>query len=91
MKGEIEGSDPLEGIWTAFSAISRDAAAERGCADGQHEECITLDGLRRACKEFKLRVSEEELKFMMEEADSDKGGSVDYEEFLQIMSQAPWF
>ena len=49
------------------------------------------EGLRRACREYDVRLTEEELFCMMEEVDIDGDGTVDKEEFLNIMRHAPWF
>ncbi len=99
MKGELTGRGPLEEIWAAFSVLSSTGTLEEGWTapveeHAQHADgwgTVTLDGLRRACKEFDVRMSEEELKYMMEEADSDGGGTVDKAEFMRIMENSPWF
>ncbi len=91
MKGEITGKGPLEEIWAAFTSLSR--------ADVQHASeaaeggwgVITVGGLKRACKEYDVKLSEEELIAMMEEVDSDKNGWISRDEFMNVMSNAPWF
>jgi Ca2+-binding EF-hand superfamily protein len=52
---------------------------------------ITLDGLRRAVREFDVPMSEDELRYMMAEADADAGGSIDRDEFMAIVARAPWY
>jgi Ca2+-binding EF-hand superfamily protein len=101
MKGELNGRGPLEEIWAAFSVLSRaDTVLTPGwtapqvAATQDSEEnwgVVTLDGLRRACREFDVHLTEKELILMMDEVDTDKDGSIDREEFMRIMDRAPWF
>jgi centrin-3 len=93
MKGELIGSSPLEGIWSAFTTLSQDGQGAAGRQAGEREGwgSVTLEGLRRACREYDVRLTEEELVCMMEEVDIDGDGTVDKEEFLNIMRHAPWF
>ena len=101
MKGELTGRGPLEEIWAAFSVLSRaDTVLTPGWTapgvsqtQSGHEDWgrVTLDGLRRACREFDVRLTEAELTMMMGEVDSDGDGSIDREEFMRIMDRAPWF
>jgi Ca2+-binding EF-hand superfamily protein len=91
MKGEVAGKGPLEEIWAAFSSLSR--------ADVQHATqtaeggwgVVTLGGLKRACKEYDVKLSDEELHAMMEEVDRDKNKWISRDEFMAVMSNAPWF
>jgi Ca2+-binding EF-hand superfamily protein len=97
MKGELIGSSPLEEIWAAFSTLSEDSHVAAGRlpepdAGGRVGwGMVTLEGLRRACREYDVRLTEDELRCMMEEVDADGDGTVDKEEFLNIMRNAPWF
>jgi Ca2+-binding EF-hand superfamily protein len=99
MKGELMGRSPLEEIWAAFSVLSKDETLHEGWVappasatkSGTDWGKVTLEGLRRACKEFDVRMSEQELEYMHKEADVDSGGSVDKNEFMRIMDNSPWF
>jgi Ca2+-binding EF-hand superfamily protein len=96
MKGEFIGHGALEEIWTAFSVLNRNHSAltpgwTATDTDGEDWGRVSLDGLRRACREFDVRLAEPELKMMMDEVDTDRDGSIDREEFMRIMNQAPWF
>ncbi len=102
MKGEIMIASPLDAIWAAFSALSQGSAEKEGISASSEQsrrkgkeplpaDVVTLDGLRRACQEYNVRLSDEELKSMMDEADSDGGGYVDRHEFMSIMQNTPWF
>jgi centrin-1 len=100
MKGEIMMASPLDVIWAAFSALSRSSADMEGSATVSEQSCkketeprdvVTLDGLRRACQEYDVKLSDEELKEMMDETDKDGGGYVDRNEFMSIMHNTPWF
>ena len=93
------GRSPLEEIWAAFSVLSQAESLGLGWVappvskteDGADWGHVTLEGLRRACKEFDVRMSEQELAFMHKEADADGGGTVDRSEFMLIMDHSPWF
>jgi centrin-1 len=100
MKGEIMIASPLDAIWAAFSELSQSGAEMEGSAAVSEQSCrkkkepmdvVTLDGLKRACLEFDVKLSDEELKDMMDEADGDGGGYVDRNEFMSIMHNTPWF
>ena len=52
---------------------------------------IKLEALKCACQEFEVRLTEDEMVYMMDEADYDKSGSVDIQKFMHIMWRAPWF
>jgi Ca2+-binding EF-hand superfamily protein len=98
MKGEIMIASPLDAIWAAFSELSRSGDENQGSAQSCRKEksrlpmdVVTLDGLKRACAEYDVKLSDEELKDMMDEADEDGGGYVDRNEFMTIMHNTPWF
>ncbi len=99
MKGELFGRGPLEEIWAAFSVLSKAETLGVGWVappvskTGHGEEWgqVSMEGLRRACKEFDVRLSEKELTFMLKEADVDGSKTVDRAEFMLIMDNAPWF
>jgi calmodulin len=99
MKGELLGSGPLEEIWAAFSVLSKAETLDVGWVappvsktqNGEEWGHVTPEGLRRACKEFDVRLTDQELAFMLQEADMDSGGTVDRAEFVRIMDNAPWF
>ena len=98
MKGELNGRGPLEEIWAAFSLLSSSDTLDfdQGwmLPSPENEDgwgIVTLEGLRRACREFDVRMNETELAFMMQEADSDNDGSVNKAEFMRIMENSPWF
>ena len=99
MKGELMGRSPLEEIWAAFSVLSRAETLGEGWVvppvstteSGTEWGKVTLEGLRRACKKFDVRMNDRELEFMHKEADIDGGGTVDRAEFMRIMDNSPWF
>ena len=73
--------------------IQLQASARRRSSLGGMDEwgSVTLDGLQLACKEFNVKMTAEELKYMIKEIDLDNSGSIDRDEFMQIMDAAPWF
>jgi Ca2+-binding EF-hand superfamily protein len=101
MKGELMIASPLDAIWAAFSTLSHwDDTDEQGKmqtpvfkpACSRHQSnVVTLEGLKRACRAYDVMLSDEELKVMMDETDINRDGSIDREEFMQIMHNAPWF
>jgi Ca2+-binding EF-hand superfamily protein len=99
MKGELVARGPLEEIWAAFSVLSNKdtvltpgwTAPEAPSSEGEDWGRVTLDGLRRACREFDIHLVEAELQMMMDEVDADKDGFIDREEFMRIMDWSPWF
>lgn len=56
---------------------------------------VSLEGLRWACQQFEVRLSEEELSCMVKELGGGggglKGGVVTLWQFAQIMGRSPWF
>ena len=94
MKGEAIASSPLAGIWSAFIFLSQYAIRRPPGQDTEKLDgwgYVTLEGLRHACREYDVKLSEEELVSMMQDADIDGDGMVDKTEFLNIMRHAPWF
>ena len=91
MKGEMIGRGPLEEIWAAFSELSH--ADSRGLkrVDENGWGVVTIAGLRRACKEFDVRMTEEELNTALNDVDTDHDGTIDRDEFMRIMDFSPWF
>jgi Ca2+-binding EF-hand superfamily protein len=59
----------------------------RGCCG----ERITFDNLRLACQRFDVKLSDEELKTMIEETDRDYSGDVDWDEYVNILKNSCWF
>ncbi|CDW57400.1 Centrin [Trichuris trichiura] len=54
---------------------------------GGHCGKITFDDLKRVAKELGETISDEELREMIEEADCNKDGMIDQEEFYQLMKK----
>ena len=52
---------------------------------------ISLDNLKRACKEAGVKFTEQELRDMIEEADRNGNNMVDLEEFTNIMLKTNLF
>lgn len=47
---------------------------------------ITTDVLREILKELDNKITKEELDMMIEEIDSDGSGTVDFDEFMEVMT-----
>jgi centrin-1 len=91
MKGEINGKGPLEEIWAAFSSLSRADVQHSAEATDGGWGVITFGGLKRACKEYDVKLTSQELVAMMQDVDSDNDGWISRDEFMAVMSNAPWF
>jgi centrin-3 len=87
MKGEQVVRNPLDAIWGAFAELSRGADSQPSNPSGS----VTLEELRRACTKYDVKLNEDELRQMIADTDNDGDGSVNKDEFLRIMNQAPWF
>jgi Ca2+-binding EF-hand superfamily protein len=83
MKGEQVVRNPLDAIWGAFAELSSSANSETGL--------VTLEGLRRACDKYDVKLNHDELNLIISDCDTDGDGAVDKSEFLRVMNQAPWF
>ncbi len=93
MKGEKSGSCQNEDVWLSFSVLSQSGRSRDLTASTSSEKkaAIDLDTLKHACQRFEVRLKEDELEYMMNEADYDKSGSVDILKFMLIMQRTPWF
>jgi Ca2+-binding EF-hand superfamily protein len=88
MKGQKSNSCQHEDLWLSFSILSR-----QGRPGNIREEMpvIKLDSLKHVCHEFEVRLTADELVYMMNEADYDNSGSVDIHSFMRILRRTPWF
>ncbi len=85
MKGELSGRDPMEEVREIFTTLTTEEIVS------EHANRITFSKLKRACKKFHVKLSDEELAMMIAEADVDGGGTVDEKEFVKIMNMSAWF
>ncbi|XP_006822821.1 neo-calmodulin-like [Saccoglossus kowalevskii] len=53
--------------------------------DRNHDGFISIDELRRTMKKLGEKITEDELREMMREADQDGDGRVNYREFVKII------
>jgi len=72
--------DPLDEIKQAFKLM---------CEEGS--DCITLKSLKRIITGLGENISDEEITEMLEEADKNKNGEVNEEEFIRIMKKTNMF
>ena len=86
MKGEQVVLNPMDAIWAAFIELSG------GCHEHENPDVtVTVEGLKRACCEYDVKLSEDELHQLIDELDVNGDGSVDKGEFMRLMRLAPWF
>ncbi len=95
MKGEKSGSCQNEDVWLSFSILSQSGRQTDfpgfKFSFRIEKAVINLDALKHACHKFEVRLTEEELEYMINEADYDETGSVDIHKFMRIMQRTPWF
>jgi Ca2+-binding EF-hand superfamily protein len=98
MKGELMIASPLDAIWASFSSLSHCEEQAETQVPVSKPACrkslgnaVTLEGLQRACREYGVMLSDGELKIMMDDTDTNGNGTIDREEFMRIMHNAPWF
>jgi len=93
MSGEVLGRNQQEEAQTVFEELCRPDGENR------HDNLVTLGKLEAACQKFKVLLSTEDLKLMIEEAAISRcscnggGGShgtVDLETFLSILKYSTW-
>ena len=88
MKGELSDRDPLEELRRIFAVLCRPTGhGDDSAAPGE----ISKARLHRSCKEFDLRLTDEEMNLMLDSIDSNSNQTVDEQEFLAVMSYSAWF
>ena len=85
MKGEHVVRDPMDAISAAFAELSGGNDLDSDCCT------VSVEGLKRACCKYDVKLSEDELHQLIDELDVDADGSVDKIEFMRLMRHAPWF
>jgi Ca2+-binding EF-hand superfamily protein len=83
MKGELSGRDPLDEILMTFEAFHKPCDDQR--------ELINLDKLRRTCKEYGVKLTEQELSYMIVQVASHGSNHITEEDYVRIMCFSPWF
>mmetsp|Transcript_48281 Transcript_48281/g.105078 ORF Transcript_48281/g.105078 Transcript_48281/m.105078 type:complete len:178 (-) Transcript_48281:363-896(-) len=76
MTQRIAQRDPVDEILKAFKLF-----------DDDQQGAISLKNLRRVARELGEKLSDDELKAMIDEFDKDQDGKINEEEFLAIMKQ----
>ncbi len=85
MKGEHVIRNPVDAIWAAFSELSGGDYLDSDPGG------VTVEGLKRACHKYDVKLSEDELHQLIDDLDLNGDGSVDKDEFMRLMRLAPWF
>jgi Ca2+-binding EF-hand superfamily protein len=85
MKGEQVVLNPVDAIWAAFAELSGGDPATSVLGS------VTVEALKRACKTYDVKLSEDELHQLIDELDVDGDGCVDKDEFMRLMRLAAWF
>ena len=74
----LAGHDPETEMRVAFKALAHPALS------------INMEKLRKNAHDVGLQITEEELREMFDEADSDHDGQVFEKEFLEILRSSAW-
>jgi centrin-1 len=82
MKGQLAGRDPEEEIRATFHAF---------CDHKPSVRSIDLERLRAKARQMEVRLTDEEIRDMIADADRDGGGDVDEEEYVHILKDSTWF
>ena len=85
MKGEHVIRNPVDAIWAAFAELSGGDYLDSDPGG------VTVEGLKRACHKYDVKLSEDELHQLIDDLDLNGDGSVDKDEFMRLMRLAPWF
>ena len=83
MMGEILGQDPEKEIESLFCVLSTYA--------GEHQDMITLSKLQRACQDYGVKLSSEELELIMTAVASSRDGTVSLQAYSELMRRSAWF
>ncbi|KDO26965.1 hypothetical protein SPRG_07678 [Saprolegnia parasitica CBS 223.65] len=77
MRRKITSRDPDEEILKAFELFDDDQSGQ-----------ITLKNMRRIAKEMGESLTDDELQAMIDEFDTNQDGTINRDEFLQIMKES---
>ena len=83
MRGHLAGRDPEEEIRSTFTCICEKEKGERA-------KIIDMELLRAKVRRLHIKLSDEELRDMIADADRSGKGGVGLEEYMQILKQSTW-
>jgi Ca2+-binding EF-hand superfamily protein len=95
MTGKMASRDPFEEILLAFQVLSQKqeqgvmTTSQAQTIDGLKK--ITVEGLKSTSREFQFNLGDEEILNMIQDVASDGSSSVDIHQFIEVMTNAPWF
>ncbi|KAJ9602693.1 hypothetical protein H2200_012887 [Cladophialophora chaetospira] len=78
MSTTVKAQDFAHETRAAFNVFDKDGSGT-----------ISADELRQVMKSLGENLTDEEIDEMIREADKDKNGTIDYEEFVQLLSPKP--
>ena len=81
MRGKLAGRDPEEEIRATFEAF---------CDYDPSVSSISLERLQAKSRKLQIRLTEEEMRHMIADADRNSGGDVDEEEYVHILKNSTW-
>jgi len=89
--GSIDFEEFLKMMSTTVKAqdFAHETRAAFNVFDKDGSGTISADELRQVMKSLGENLTDEEIDEMIREADKDKNGTIDYEEFVQLLSPKP--
>ncbi|KIW82217.1 hypothetical protein Z517_05244 [Fonsecaea pedrosoi CBS 271.37] len=89
--GSIDFEEFLKMMSTTVKAqdFAHETRAAFNVFDKDGSGTISADELRQVMKSLGENLTDEEIDEMIREADKDKNGTIDYEEFVQLLSPRP--
>jgi Ca2+-binding EF-hand superfamily protein len=93
MTGEMASRNPFEDILIAFQVLSQgqDSLVPSQAQPNHGLKKITIEGLQHTSRELQLMLTHEEMLNMIQDVAIDGSSSVDIHQFIEIMTNAPWF
>jgi len=89
--GSIDFDEFLKMMSTTVKAqdFAHETRAAFNVFDKDGSGTISADELRQVMKSLGENLTDEEIDEMIKEADKDQNGTIDYEEFVQLLSPKP--
>ena len=98
MRGKIVRRSDLEEIQMTFCAIVNPTWLDQKLSTGTVVDVkelpspkIDFEKLRQACNRYEVKLSDEELKNILKETDTNKDEDVDWDEYVSILKNSCWF
>ena len=81
IRGQVAGRDPEEQIKSTFTSL---------CGDNPNVTTINFERLKLKVRKLQIRLSDEELREMLSDADRNGDGELDLDEYILILKNSTW-